>query len=124
MAGLKALNQTYYRNVNPDLLNRIPLNARTVVEVGCGSGALGAAYKLRNPSVRYLGIESMPGPAALASELLDDVICGDVEDPSCGFLKTLNMRSVSPKKRNLLFFEILNKWFNNFQQIQHGIPVA
>ena len=80
-----ALNQSYYRNVNPDLLDRIPLNAKTVVEVGCGSGALGGAYKLKNPSVRYLGIETIPGPAAQAREVLDDVICGDVEDPACGF---------------------------------------
>ena len=80
-----ALNQSYYRNVNSDLLDRIPLNAKTVVEVGCGSGALGGAYKLKNPSVRYLGIETIPGPAAQAREVLDDVICGDVEDPACGF---------------------------------------
>jgi glycosyltransferase involved in cell wall biosynthesis len=75
----------YFRNVNPDLLSRIPQSARTILEIGCGAGALGAAYKLKNPSVRYLGIETMPGPAALAREVLDDVICGDVEDPACGF---------------------------------------
>ena len=75
------MNQTYYRNVNPDLLERIPLNARTVVEVGCGSGALGAVYKLRNPQVRYIGVEAMPGPAAEAAKVLDQVIVGDAEDP-------------------------------------------
>ena len=55
------MNQSYYRNVNPDLLDRIPLNAQTVVEVGCGSGALGSAYKLRNPQVHYIGVEAMAG---------------------------------------------------------------
>ena len=76
-----ALNQSYYRNVNPDLLDRIPLNAQTVVEVGCGSGALGGAYKLRNPQVHYIGVEAMPEPAADASRVLDQVIVGNAEDP-------------------------------------------
>lgn len=75
------MNQAYYRNVNRDLLDRIPLNARTVVEVGCGSGALGTVYKLRNPQVRYIGVEAMPGPAAEAAKVLDQVIVGDAEDP-------------------------------------------
>jgi 2-polyprenyl-3-methyl-5-hydroxy-6-metoxy-1,4-benzoquinol methylase len=75
------LNQTYYRNVNPDLLDRIPLNAKTVVEVGCGSGALGGAYKLRNPQVQYIGVEAMAEPAADASKVLDQVIVGNAEDP-------------------------------------------
>ena len=76
-----ALNQSYYRNVNPDLLDRIPLNAKTVVEVGCGSGALGSAYKLRNPQVHYIGVEAMAEPAADASKVLDQVIVGNAEDP-------------------------------------------
>ena len=76
-----ALNQSYYRNVNPDLLDRIPLNAKTVVEIGCGSGALGGAYKLRNPQVYYIGVEAMSEPAAEASNVLDQVIVGNAEDP-------------------------------------------
>jgi glycosyltransferase involved in cell wall biosynthesis len=80
-----AAPQGYFQNVNQDLLSRIPLTAKTVLEVGCGSGALGAAYKYRNPSVRYLGMEAMPEPAAQARQVLDEVICGDVEDLSHGF---------------------------------------
>mgnify|MGYP001257328213 CR=1 FL=1 len=75
------MNQSYYRNVNPDLLDRIPLNAQAVVEVGCGTGALGGAYKLRNPQVHYIGVEAMSEPAAQASGVLDQVIVGNAEDP-------------------------------------------
>ena len=75
------MNQSYYRNVNPDLLDRIPLNAQAVVEVGCGTGALGGAYKLRNPQARYIGVEAMSEPAAQASGVLDRVIVGNAEDP-------------------------------------------
>lgn len=81
----------YFQNVNHDLLSRIPLTAQTVLEVGCGTGALGAAYKHRNPAVLYLGLEAMPGPADQASRVLDEVICGDVEDPSCGFSSLSNV---------------------------------
>ena len=41
----------YHDRVNPDLLWRIPVTARTVLEVGCGSGALGQAFKARQPAV-------------------------------------------------------------------------
>ena len=73
------LSEHYYSNINHDLLSRIPLTAQSVLEFGCGSGSLGAAYKLRNPAVRYVGVEAMPGPAAEASKCLDQVWHADAE---------------------------------------------
>ena len=67
---------------NPDLLDRIPLDARVVLDVGCGAGALGAEYKRRNPVCRVLGIEADPQSARIAATRLDQVVHGDVEaDP-------------------------------------------
>lgn len=66
--------------VNPDLLDRIPLDARIVVDVGCSNGALGAAYRRRNPRARVLGIEIDPAAAAIAAQRLDEVAVGDVEN--------------------------------------------
>ncbi len=67
---------------NPDLLDRIPLNARVVLDVGCGSGALAAAYRRRNPRARLFGIERDPEAAALASSRMERVYRVDVEaDP-------------------------------------------
>ena len=55
---------------------------RVVLDVGCGTGALGAAYRRLNPRARVLGIEMDPGAAAIAAERLDEVAVGDVEaDP-------------------------------------------
>jgi SAM-dependent methyltransferase len=64
---------------NPELLDKLPLAARVLVDVGCASGALGAAYLRRNPAARYLGIEIEPGSAAVAAGRLSEVHCGNAE---------------------------------------------
>jgi SAM-dependent methyltransferase len=65
--------------VNQDVLDRIPLDARVVLDVGCGTGALGASYRRLNPRARMLGIESDPTAAAIAAQRLHEVAVGDVE---------------------------------------------
>lgn len=65
--------------LNPELIDRIPLTARSVLDVGCGGGALGAEYKRRNPRARYLGIESDAASARLARTRLDAVAEVNVE---------------------------------------------
>lgn len=69
----------YHDVANPDLLDRIPLTARTVLDVGCSTGALGAAYRRLNPRARVLGLERDPAAAAIAAQRLDEVAVGDVE---------------------------------------------
>jgi SAM-dependent methyltransferase len=67
---------------NPDVLERIPLAARIVVDTGCAAGALGAAYLRRNPQARYLGIELDGSAAAIAATRLTGLFCGNAEaDP-------------------------------------------
>lgn len=72
----------YHDRVNPDLLWRIPVTAGTVLEVGCGAGALGRAFKARQPAVTWVGIEAEPDAASRARGCLDHVLSGDVEDPT------------------------------------------
>jgi SAM-dependent methyltransferase len=67
---------------NADLLDRIPLDARTVLDVGCGTGSLGAAYRQLNPRALLLGIDNDPQAAAVAARRFDQVAVTDVEtDP-------------------------------------------
>ncbi|HEX3348208.1 MAG TPA: methyltransferase [Acetobacteraceae bacterium] len=70
---------------NPALLERIPLSARLILDVGCNTGALGADYKRRNPAARYLGIEKDPDCAAIARARLDRVANVDVEQTPAPF---------------------------------------
>jgi trans-aconitate methyltransferase/glycosyltransferase involved in cell wall biosynthesis len=66
-------------DANPDLLARIPLTARVVWDIGCGTGKLGMLYKRYNPQARVLGIEADPARARVAATRLDEVVVGDVE---------------------------------------------
>ena len=71
---------THYPDfANPELLEKIPLSARTVLDVGCAQGALGAAYLRRNPNVRMLGIDNDEEAVAHAAQRLTEAVCGDVE---------------------------------------------
>lgn len=64
---------------NADLLDRIPVDARVILDVGCGTGVLGAEFKRRSPGCCYLGIESDPVAARVAATHLDGVATGNVE---------------------------------------------
>ncbi len=67
------------QSVNLDLLRRMPADARIVLEVDCGAGALAEAYRRINPDVRYLGIEKEAETARIAEAAgrLDRVAVGD-----------------------------------------------
>lgn len=60
-----------------DLLERIPRDAASVLEFGCGEGALGAALKQRQ-KCRVVGVEIDRDAAAKARKRLDDVFQGDM----------------------------------------------
>ncbi len=69
----------YADGYNADLLERIPLSARLVLDIGCGTGALGFQFKQRNPRARVFGVEGDARAASVAAGRLDGVITGDIE---------------------------------------------
>ncbi|MEG6570381.1 glycosyltransferase [Thermoanaerobacterium thermosaccharolyticum] len=71
-------SHSYYFFKRPEILNKIPLKARNILDVGCGAGALGLELKNRK-DVNVVGIELNSDIAAIAKNVLDDVIVGDIE---------------------------------------------
>jgi len=65
--------------VRTDLIDRVPLSARSILDLGCGEGTLGAALKQRQ-KCRVVGIEIDRQACAIARKRLDDAYCGDVRD--------------------------------------------
>jgi glycosyltransferase involved in cell wall biosynthesis len=96
----------YYQRVNLDLLRSIPPDARVIVEVGFGAGAMAEAYRRINPDVCYLGIEQYPdaAQAAIARGRLDRVIVDDAAkvDPSA-----LGLAEYEPGVDCLIFGDVL-----------------
>jgi len=73
----------YFGHVNPDLLDALPITAKRVLEIGCGEGALGAAFKRRQPQVVWTGVELAPTPAATALGHIEQCYVADAEaEPS------------------------------------------
>jgi trans-aconitate methyltransferase len=75
--ALRESRQHGYETSRPEVRALVPLSARRVLDLGCSSGAIGAALKERQP-VEITGIELSPEYAADAAGRLDEVICGDV----------------------------------------------
>ncbi len=67
-----------YENPRPELQARVPPDARRILDLGCASGALGAALKARQ-DCHVLGVERDPAYAARAQDQLDEVLLADVE---------------------------------------------
>jgi len=77
--SLREARAASYETERRDLQAHVPESARSVLDLGCSSGALGAALK-RRQNVTVVGIERSPELAAAAAEVLDRVIVGDIDD--------------------------------------------
>jgi len=67
-----------YEQPRPDLLERVPAEARCVLDVGCARGCFGLELKRRG-CPKVVGIERDPLLAKAAVSLLDQVLNADVE---------------------------------------------
>lgn len=78
-AAVPADNGQYYSFERPEVCECVPGTAKTILDVGCASGRLGAALKKRQDCF-VVGVEYEPEIANKAKYLLDDVIVGDIEE--------------------------------------------
>jgi 2-polyprenyl-3-methyl-5-hydroxy-6-metoxy-1,4-benzoquinol methylase len=73
------MNLEYYDRANPDLLKLLPADAEIIVEIGCGTGALGQQYRQVNPHGRYFGVDSYSEAVQIAAQRLDGAIAANGE---------------------------------------------
>jgi 2-polyprenyl-3-methyl-5-hydroxy-6-metoxy-1,4-benzoquinol methylase len=78
-ATLRAERVAAYESPRPEVQELVPRSARRVLDLGCSSGALGAALKARQ-GAEVVGVELDPPYAAAAAERLDRLIEADVEE--------------------------------------------
>src|SRR5215210_2406065 len=74
---------TAYESAREDIQAHVPAAARSILDLGCSGGALGAALKARQ-GARVLGVELGAEYARAAAERLDRVIVGDAEAFAAG----------------------------------------
>ncbi len=74
---------SYYYYDRPEVVARIPIGARRVLELGCAAGRLGASLKNRQECY-VIGIEKEPQPATEAASLLNEVIVADLSNVLSG----------------------------------------
>lgn len=83
-AVLPIKDESYFDFSRPEVAALVPLDARRVLDIGCGGGRLGELLKQRQP-VEVTGIEMQPTAIQWAQGRLDHVIQGSVEDPALSF---------------------------------------
>jgi methionine biosynthesis protein MetW len=74
----------HYETDRTDVQELVPSGARRVLDLGCASGALGAALKARAAGVEVVGVELDAAYAERARARLDHVVVGDVEEVLSG----------------------------------------
>lgn len=68
----------YYKNVRPEMLRYIPNSAKTILEIGCGSGNFSA--QLVKEGVETWGVEPFEESAKEAKSKLYKVVVGTLEE--------------------------------------------
>jgi SAM-dependent methyltransferase len=74
-------NGKIYDAVNQLVLQAVPANARSILDLGCGSGSLGRELKRRSGGdCRITGVTFSEQEAMLAGQYLDEVIVADLNE--------------------------------------------
>jgi len=78
--GTPALKRQGYTGPRPDVLALLPEHFASVLDVGCGAGALGASIKHRWKNCRVVGMENDPRLFEMAEKQLDKALKVDLNE--------------------------------------------
>lgn len=78
------LSGGYYRSPRPELMAHVPVNAKRILDCGCGGGEFGRALKRRG-AAEVVGIEIVERAWEFAKRVLDQALLGSVEDMDLPF---------------------------------------
>ena len=67
----------YFDGERREMLEYVPVDLNSLLEVGCGTGNFGRLVKAKRPDAVVWGVEMSPAAATEASTKLDTVVTGD-----------------------------------------------
>lgn len=70
---------TYYENSRSEILNLIPKNIKSLLDVGCGEGNFLKSVEV-DTKAEVWGVELLPEIANKAKDLTDNILIGKIED--------------------------------------------
>lgn len=78
MKNFKKTNE-YYSYARPEMVDFVPKDAKTILDVGCGEGMFALSLSGENNDLETWGIEINQKIAEIAKKNLDKVLIGDVD---------------------------------------------
>lgn len=75
--GIRERRHYGYETARADVAGHVPTNVRRILELGCSTGALGAALKQRQPAL-VVGVEIDAEYASVARSRLDRIVVSDI----------------------------------------------
>lgn len=79
-AGYESKSGGYFAALRREMLPFVPIDAKDILDVGCGDGSFGALLKESRPC-RVTGVEHVAAVADLARSRLDKVLVASAEEP-------------------------------------------
>lgn len=72
-------NSNYFNNARPEIVQFVPENIKTILDIGCSQGEFLKLVKLKTDAETW-GVEINESIAELAKNNVDNIICGKIED--------------------------------------------
>ena len=88
MLDYKEKPSEYYKHARREIVDEVPIGSDSVLEVGCAEGRTGAVLKAEGRAKWVVGIELMDVAADQARMVLDQVLCGNVEQMDLPFIES------------------------------------